>query len=469
MDRRNFLRKTILGALGGAGLYSACGNLQLLQAATLGYGTRAFTDYRALVCVYLYGGNDGLNTVVPYDLASYQQYSTTRATLALPRSALLALEPQPGGAPAGGVSYGLQSAIRSKDAVGTTGLQELFNTGKAAIVANVGTLVAPVTKAQYQNNSVPLPPQLFSHDDQQIYWQTSRSDDANNLGWAGRIADLLQDANPGATLPMNMALSGTNVLQRAVNSSAYGVGAGGPGKFERFGGTGGAEREAALLALFDSNSATQRHPIEREFVSAFERSYVNSTDVRAALASASPQIQTAFPATTLGSQLKMVAQLIQVREALGLKRQVFFVSAGGFDTHDSQLSDHPVLLAELAQAMTAFYNATVELQVASNVTAFTASDFGRTLSSNGDGSDHGWGSHHFVLGGAVRGGRYYGTFPQLINDGPDDAAWGQIIPSTSVDQYSATLAQWFGVENTELDVIFPNLNNFAARNLGFFN
>jgi len=461
MDRRRFLRNSICAALGGAGLYSTLGNLQLVEAATRSYGPKAFDDYKALVCVFLFGGNDALNMVVPVDATHYQQYATARATLALPQSALLSLTPQTGGGASDGASYGLQSATDPQDTVGMRGLQGLFNTGKAAIVGNVGTLIRPVTRAQYQNGSVQLPPQLFSHNDQQSYWQVSRSDDARNLGWGGRIADLLHDANPGSMLPMTVSLGFESTLERGANRSQYVIGSDGPRFFSRFEWDGDSRR--AMLTMMAPG--TQVHAMERSFADSFHRARNNADAASTALAAA-PALDT-FPQTGLGGQLRMVARLISVRAALGLKRQIFFVSLGGFDHHDGLLTDQPRLLSELSQAMTAFHDATATLGVADSVTTFTASDFGRTLSSNGNGSDHGWGGHHFAVGGAVRGGRFFGTMPRLQNDGPDDTGGGQIIPTTSVDQYAATLARWFGVGEPELDLIFPNLGNFATRNLGF--
>lgn len=462
MKRRDFLRKSICSALGGVGLYSALGNLKLVEAAVRGYGPKAFDDYKALVCVFMYGGNDALNTVVPRSGTQYAEYAQARATLALPQSALLPFNHLAGGAPSDGGNYGLQSAIDDDDPVGTSGLQALFNNGRAAIVANVGTLIAPVTKTQYHARSVPLPPQLFSHNDQQTYWQTSRSDDARNLGWGGRISDLLLDANPGATIPMVVALNGESGLGRAASTNQYVLGTNGPRYYGHL--QWNDERRAAALALMQQG--TQMHALERGFASAFNRSRENAEALGEALEVA-PDLGTVFPDTYLAQQLRMVAQLISVRTTLSLKRQIFFVGIGGFDHHDGLLGDHPRLLAEIAQALDAFHTATVELGVANSVTAFTASDFGRTLSSNGDGSDHGWGAHHFAVGGAVQGGRFYGTMPRLLNDGPDDVGWGQIIPTTSVDQYAATLARWFGVGEAEIDLIFPNLGNFASRNLGF--
>ncbi|HEY0660368.1 MAG TPA: DUF1501 domain-containing protein [Lysobacter sp.] len=462
MKRREFLRNSICAALGGAGLYSALGSLRLVEAATRAYGPMAFDDYKALVCVFLYGGNDGLNTVVPTDATHYAQYATARATLAVPQNRLLQLTPQAGGGASDGAGYGLQAGTNPDDAIGTSGLQGLFNQGRAAILGNVGTLLRPVTKAQFQNGSVPLPPQLFSHNDQAAYWQVSRTDDGRNLGWGGRIADLLHDASPMAQIPMAISLNAESGLGRAADTSEYVIGSDGPQYFGQF--EWDEDRRRAMLALMAQD--TQSNALERSFARSFHRARDNANAVGTALEGA-PALATPFPAGRLADELRMVARLISVRAALGLKRQIYFVSLGGFDHHDQLLTDHPLLLSELSQALTAFYAATVELGVANSVTTFTASDFGRTLSSNGDGSDHGWGSHHFVLGGAVRGGRFYGRMPVLQNDGPDDAGWGQIIPTTSVDQYAATLARWFGVADTDLDLIFPNLGNFASRNLGF--
>lgn len=460
MDRRRFLRNSISAALGGVGLYSALGQLRLVEAATRSYGAAAFNDYKALVCVFLFGGNDSMNTVVPRDSAHYQAYADARPSLAIPREDLLPLAPQPGGGASDGADYGLQSAAGGGDS-GMAGLQGLFNAGKAAILGNVGTLVEPVTRAQYQAGSALLPPQLFSHNDQQNYWQVSRTDD-RSLGWGGRIADLLHDASPGATLPMTISLGAESELSRAANSNQYVLDSSGPRGYAYL--AGNPSRRGAALALLQSGM--QLHPLERGFASAFNRSRENAAVLGAALDGA-PPLATPFPAGSLAQQLRMVARLIGVRGSLGLKRQIFFVSLGGFDHHDDLLGRQPGLLAQLSQALAAFHDATVELGVADRVTTFTASDFGRTLSSNGDGTDHGWGGHHFIVGGAVRGGRFFGTMPTLRNGGPDDAGWGQIIPTTSVDQYAATLARWFGVAEADIDLILPNLRNFAGRDLGF--
>ncbi|MGO1069193.1 DUF1501 domain-containing protein [Lysobacter sp. CA199] len=463
MKRRQFLRNSICAALGGAGLYSALGNLRMVQAAANAYGPTRFDDYKALVCVFLFGGNDSLNMIVPRDDGHYQQYRSARATLAVEHSRLLPLSPQAGGGASDGADYGLQACTTDEDPIGMGGLQGLFNNGQAAVLGNVGTLIRPTSKADYLNHAVELPPQLFSHNDQQQYWQVSRTGEGRNFGWAGHIADLLRDANPDAFIPMSVSLNFESILQRARNAGQYVIGGGGPRPFSRFEWDDDSRR--AFLAMMAPGA--QPHVFGRSYAASFRRARENAAAVETALEASTP-LQTAFPNSDLGEQLQMVARLIKVREVLGLKRQVYFVSMGGFDHHDRLLSEQPALLARLSQAMTAFHAATGELGVADKVTAFTASDFGRTLSSNGDGSDHGWGGHHFIVGGAVRGGRFFGTMPTLVNGGDDDAGWGQIIPTTPVDLYASTLAKWFGVGDSELDLIFPNLPNFSPRrDLGF--
>jgi uncharacterized protein (DUF1501 family) len=486
VNRREFLRKSICAALGGAGLYSALGNLRLIGAAAASQRGN-FTDYKALVCVYLYGGNDSFNTLVPYDSTLYPVYAGSRQGLALAQADIQAnsLNPAAGGAPSDGGSYGLHPAMPE--------LRGLFNSGNAAIVANVGSLLYPITQAEYQNQSVQTPPQLFSHDDQTNQWQTSRPDDANANGWGGLVADLLYSSNQGQ-VPMSITLSGDNRFQRGAIVNQYAIDSWGAscsasgdpdcGPFsvatQSYLGNGpeswiiGGEDPdgvAAYNALIASG--TQAHVLERAFADSATRSIANSTLINTALNGVT--LTTSFPDTDLGNQLAAVAMLIKVRAALGMSRQVYFVSTGNYDTHGTQLEDQNDNLVELSQALAAFYNATVELGISSGVTAFTASDFGRSLPVNTDGTDHGWGGHHFVVGGGVAGQRFYGTMPSLgqYNDNdpsgsnPDDTGDGQIIPTQSVDQYSATLASWFGVDSGGINDIFPNLGRFPSSNLGF--
>lgn len=497
VNRREFLRRSICAALGGASLHGALGNLQLISAAAAAH-RYAFADYKALVCVYLYGGNDSFNTIVPCDPPNYAIYQGTRQALALAQGDVQAnvLNPLADGLPGGGATYGMHPSM-GQIAGGNAGLRGLFNSGKAAIVANVGSLLYPINQQQYQNGTVLTPAQLYSHDDQTNQWQTSRPDDANANGWGGRIADMLYSANAGE-LPMSITLSGENRFQRAASVNQFAVDAygaafaaagvddqGQPVDFFKVQGMSfrgdGPEwwlvgNDPGRAAAYDAlrASGAQAHVLERAFADTANRAIANAALLNAAMTGT--RLQTRFPDTDLGNQLAAVALMIKVRAALGMSRQVFFVSVGNYDTHGSQLTDQADNLQQLSQALAAFYAATVEMGVADGVTAFTASDFGRSLAVNSDGTDHGWGGHHFVVGGAVRGQRFYGTMPSLAqydegqpnNGNPDDTGYGQIIPTLAVDQYSATLARWYGVDAGGIADMFPNLGRFpGGGDLGF--
>jgi len=464
VNRREFLRRSICGALGGVAATSALGQLGLVAAATRAKGA-VFGDYKALVCVFLFGGNDSFNTVVPYSSPHYGIYQSSRPAMALSQASVqaLALTPQsasgglPGGLPSDGASYGLHPAMPE--------LRTLFNSQQAAIVGNVGSLLGPITQAQYIANPGLAPPQLFSHDDQANFWQTSRPDDANADGWGGRIADLLHAGNPNTQLPMTISLSGQSLFQRGSSIDQYVMGANGVEEIAYLDVYQNEPGIAAFHAL--QAQGVQAHRFERAYADANRRAIATYQMIDAALG-VPPPLTTVFPNTSLGAQLRQVANLINARGALDMRRQIFFVGHGGFDTHDLQLPEHERILASLSEGLAAFHAATVEMGIANQVTSFTASDFGRTVSTNGDGTDHGWGGHHFVLGGAVRGGRFYGAMPSLAQNGnPDDAGYGQIIPTTGVDQYAATLASWFGVDSGDLDTLFPRIGEYATADLGF--
>ncbi|MDC8015495.1 DUF1501 domain-containing protein [Tahibacter soli] len=460
VDRREFLRRCICGALGGASLYSALGTLNLVNAAVANTNGGIFPDYKALVCIFLLGGNDSFNTIVPRSAPHYATYATSRGGLAVPQGQLVAIDPLAGGLPGDGASYGLHPSMPH--------LATLFNDGHAAVVGNVGTLLWPTTQQQYQGNLVPLPPQLFSHDDQANIWQTSRADDANAAGWGGRVADLLHGGNPNQNLSMLISLAGEALFQRGDTVHQYVMNPYGVEPIEYLDMWQNEGGVAAFNAM--NQSGAQANVFERGYARAVNSAIANYGVIGDAL-DAVGGVTTAFPSSNLGRQLQMVARLIKARaqSTINMRRQIFYVQLGGFDTHGSQLTVHPEILGDLSGSLKAFYDATVELGVADNVTAFTASDFGRTVSINGDGTDHGWGGHHFVVGGAVRGKRFYGRMPSLAQNGnPDDAGYGQLIPTTSVDQYSATLARWFGLTETGIDDVFPNLGRFASRDLGFF-
>jgi len=451
-SRRAFLQRASALSLAGAAAPWA------LNLAAMGEAAAATaTDYKALVCVFLYGGNDYGNTLIPYDTARYNAYQGMRPTLAYAQSALTPTLLTPTTALANGAQYALAPELSP--------LLPLFTANKLGVMLNVGTLIQPTSKAQYAAKSVPLPPKLFSHNDQQSVWQSSSPEGATS-GWGGRIGDLFEAGNGNATFTcVNVSsnavfLSGKTAVQYQVSTSGpvllNGV------KSPLF---GSAACSAALNTLITAPSS---HLFESEYTRVTSRSLAAADVLTGALAGG-PAIKTVFPTgNALADQLKLVARMISTSSEVGAKRQVFFVSLGGFDNHDGLATIHPGLMTTVADALSAFYSATVELGVSSQVTTFTASDFGRTLTGN-DGSDHGWGSMHFMLGGAVNGGRYYGNAPVVANNGPDDVGQGRLLPSTSVDQYAATLGKWFGISDTDLLTVLPNLSHWdaSARNLGF--
>ena len=456
-SRRAFLQRT--GALSIAGAATPWA----LNLAAMGEAAAATaSDYKALVCIFMYGGNDYANTLIPYDTANYNAYQAMRPPLAYAQSTLAATALTPTASPPGtALPSGRQYALAPE----LSPLLPLFTANKLGVMLNVGTLVQPTTKAQYTAASVPLPPKLFSHNDQQSVWQSSAPEGATS-GWGGRMGDLFTAGNTNATFTC-VNVSGNAVFLSGKTAVQYQVTSAGP---VALAGTqsplfGSAACSTALKSLI---TATRTDVFESEYNRVMARSLDAGSQLTAALATA-PTINTVFPAgNALAAQLKLVARMISNASAIGAKRQVFFVSIGGFDNHDSLNAIHPGLLTTVADAMSAFYNATVELGVADKVTAFTASDFGRTATGN-DGSDHGWGSMHFMLGGAVNGGRFYGTAPAVANNGPDDVGQGRLLPSTSVDQYAATLGSWFGISDTNLLTVLPNLVNWnvTQRNLGF--
>ncbi len=451
-SRRAFMQRASALSLAGAATPWALNLAAMGEAAAAGA-----TDYKALVCVFLYGGNDYGNTLIPVDTASYAAYQGMRPTVAYLASDLVATTLAPSVALPGGRQYALAPELAP--------LLPLFTGGEMGVMLNVGTLVQPTTKAQYTAQSVPLPPKLFSHNDQQSVWQSQAPEGAAS-GWGGRMGDLFVAGNGNATFTC-VNVSGNAVFLSGATAVQYQVSTSGPVAFNGLAAPlfGSAACSTALQSLVTS---PRTHLFENEYTRVATRSIDAGGVLSAALATA-PTITTPFPAgNALADQLKFVARMISTAATTSTKRQVFFVSIGGFDTHDGLASIHPGLLTTVADALTAFHQSTIELGVASQVTTFTASDFGRTLTAD-DGSDHGWGSMHFMLGGAVNGGRFYGTAPVVANNGPDDVGQGRLLPSTGVDQYAATLGKWFGISDTDLLTVLPNLGNYdpSQRNLGF--
>ncbi|MGH8108789.1 MAG: DUF1501 domain-containing protein [Arenimonas sp.] len=467
-------RRFLLGAAGGASAALGGFGFGLSGiAAAANFGVKATTpipnDYRAMVCFFLHGGNDTVNTIIPYDQATYNQYVVAReGSLSRPlgitrlRSDLLPVS-------AASVNDGRTLAFPKE----MNSLKKIYDAGRAAVISNVGVLSYPTTKTQYQNETVELPPQLFSHSDHQRFWQLGVPNYTTRTGWAGRMGDLLAAAN-NSNVSMCISVAGNNTWQVGSSvlpypiSSEYGA--------PQFWGSWNTNRVNAMNAM---NLQTRTNLLERQAARVYNRSINAQVDMDEAL-NFSMTLENFFPKNPVGfnpalngeyndvmQQFQMVARLIAARDVLGHKRQIFFVGLGGFDNHDS-LTDHPDRLKIVADGMAAFYQATAILGIDQNVVTFTASDFGRPLKSNGTGSDHGWGAHHFVVGGSVRGGNVYGRFPQMVINGPDTLDnQGHLLPSSSVDEYAATLASWFGVSQTDMPIVIPNIARFNTSDMGF--
>ena len=444
MNRREFLKATGAGAA-----LAASPRIGLTQMIA---PPGAFSDYRALVCVFLFGGNDSFNMLVPRSDAEYNVYARSRQNLALAQADLLPINPLT----RDGSHYGLHPTMGA--------MQALFESARTAFIANVGPLIEPTTKDQYLNGSVALPSQLFSHNDQQDQWHSLNGQTMAKTGWAGRVGDLLRERVADQRLVTNVSLSGNQLFQAADETVTYTMGRNGPLSFRGFGNAGTSrQRRLAFERVLDADYGTMYERAYRDI----QRRAVDTVDQITSALGGAPPLSTVIPPSPLGQQLNTVARLISVRERLQMQRQIFFVATGGFDSHDDQLERQPPLLSDVSESISAFYRATVELGVASSVTTFTQSDFGRTLTSNGDGTDHGWGGVQLVVGDAVRGREVYGTYPRLEIGGPDDVRRGRLIPGVSADQYAATLAKWIGIPDADLVHVAPNLGNFAERDLGF--
>ena len=479
LTRRSFARS--LGGLGlGAAAYSSTiRDLRLINSVMAAPTGPSPTDYKALVCLFLAGGNDSNNWIVPTDTTTFNAYTSIRGNLALPQSSLLTLRTGPGGSDpayqdADGHNYGFHPNCGE--------LQTLFGEDKLATVFNIGTLVRPITRAEYLSSATGTkPPQLFSHSDQVTQWQTSIPDQPPATGWGGRVADLLNAwANPSGNLSMSVSLNGANTLEIGNLVSQYHVSTTGAVTLSGNLMTGNSTRVRAMrdiLAL--SNTNLQR----KAYAQVLDRAIFTGDLLNTAIAPTALDTfwTVPFPNTTLGNQLKMIARLIQARgpAAFNMHRQIFFCSVGGYDTHTSQVTltptlntttgTHATLLNEVSECMFAFQRAMEQLGESNNVTTFTASDFSRTFPTNSQGSDHGWGAHHLVMGGAVQGGRTFGKLPTFAINGPDDTGTGRWIPTLAVDQHSATLAKWFGVPDSDIPVLFPNISRFSTTDLGFMN
>ena len=508
ISRRGFLQRFGTLALGTSVLSRTIRELRILNTAMAQGPVPG--DYKALVCVFLNGGNDSNNMIIPTLSSEWDSYAAIRsAVLAIPNTdggpatalAMTSRNGQNGYPASDNRTFGFHPAMPE--------IRSLFDQGIVAPVFNVGTLSFPLTKAQYGSKSVPRPPQLFSHSDQQTQWQTSLPDQPYTSGWGGRLADMLTtpvNINQGGQVSMAVTLAGSNIFQVGdVNSAPqYAISTTGAVQLSNVTGA----RKTALEALLASHKVSADLQT-KAYAQVLDHSIDQADILSLALAgNASAPWLSRFPSSvitpngggssvsSLMSQMKMVARLIDLGRksvasgGLGMRRQIFFIQVAGYDTHTNQtgnagqtvtdnaqviIGSHAKLLAELSQSLNALYQAMSDIGTPSGlsspladcVTAFTASDFSRTFPANGYGSDHGWGGHQLVMGGAVKGGATYGKFPTLAVNGPDDTSTGRWIPTTAVDQYAATIATWFGVDSNQLDTVFPNLGRFSTPNLGF--
>jgi len=463
--RRDFLR-TSACALGGMALASSLDTFGIVHALT----PQAAPDYRALVCVFLNGGNDGNNMFL--DLNQYTQYSTARnaAQLAIPQANFLSVAPVSGG------SFGFHPNMPE--------MQTLFNQGKLAVLCNNGPLVEPLTRTTYQNGTGKKPLQLFSHSDQVGLYQTAIANSVSQTGWGGRLADKTPGLNGAATFPSNVSIAGVNLYLTGVDTRQLAV----------------ADSNTSLANVLQLNNAPgataseissrlasfnelRTFDLNFKLIKAASDTRSSSIQTDNALSTVNPVLTTPFPSpsTSISRQLLQVARLIKASTdptaGINMKRQIFFVQIGGFDTHSAQLNGQGTLLQQLSQAINAFFNATVELGLQDKITLFTMSDFSRTLQPSGTGaaqvgSDHAWGNHQMIVGGAVQGHSLYGTYPNMTPGGPDDtdggsSPRGRWIPTTSIEQYAATLATWYGLSPADLTAVFPLIGHFSTPNLGF--
>ncbi|MEO8672181.1 MAG: DUF1501 domain-containing protein [Tahibacter sp.] len=487
--RRDFLRN-LGGTLCAGGASAFLPQLNLIGSALAASSSPgAFTDYRALVCIYLAGGNDSWNMLMPQDATRHAVYAAARSGVynATTNAAGLAIDlPQLTASQitdsATGKFYALNPGNPGDTDVhrGMLDLRTLYNAGHVAFLPNIGTLIRPITKTEYNSTPALRPPQLYSHNDQENLWQLGQTTESGQ-GWGGKVADRVRLDNVNQGLSPCISIAGSNRFQVGASTFPYQMSSGGvsalQGVYNNAGSTGGtygAQRAAALDQLLGDSSSSL---LQSEYASVFKRSRDLYDLLSTALAANT--LTTVFPANnSLADQLKMVARMIKLsRNSAGTvahKRQIFYVRFGGFDLHDGLMSTgnggQAILLQRVSQAMSAFYTALGEIGagVQNEVTSFTMSEFARTLASNGNGSDHAWGSVQMVMGGAVNGGRLYGTFPDQTLNNAISFSRGQTIPSTSVDQMGATLARWMGVtDSVQLNTIFPNLTNFATNNLGF--
>ncbi len=454
LQRRAFLKKMALG-IGATSLLATQGKLQLMQSAMASSSSYShLNDHKSLVCIYLFGGNDAFNMLIPYEENAYNQYKLDRTSLALKREDLLALK---------GGQYAFHPSMPD--------VQTLYNENNLTVSASVGALIEPVTRSDFKNKSLQFPEHLFSHSHQELFWATGAATKSGVQppGWGGRMMDMLISANTDPNQPALFSLIGNKPWQRGLKPLNFALNPKlGVEEMKAFQSNSWPPWKNSRIEAWNKIIQPNHHASLLEQHMA--QTYLNTEERIRPLIDAldAQEIATPYERTSLSDQLKMAAKMISIRETLGMRRQIFFVGIGGWDTHANQLSSHSKKLKELNDALNSFHKTTVELGVENSVTTFTTSEFGRSYTANDDGTDHAWASHHLVMGGAVKGGEIHGDMLDLSLDGPDDArSSGRFIPKYGVDQYGATLAKWMGMTDSDMNDIFPNLTNFDTNDLGF--
>ena len=479
MKRRDFLKHAGCGAMGSATLLSSLTSLASVNGLVKPEGNSADgEDYKALVCILLAGGLDSFNMLVPTGTGGadngFAEYKALRTDLAFANAGVpLALNnPQCTGFRGHSCNYS-SFGIHP----GMTGMQQLFNTGKMAMIANVGTLVEPIANyTEYKNNVKKVPLGVYSHSDQIMQWQTSVPQSRSALGVGGRIADLIKGNNTNSEISMNISLAGKNIFQRGADIAEYSISDNvdpnnvGLKSFPTYYSNTGFMNQARVQTIDSLVSQVYTNLLEKTFATTAKKSLASFDTFQGALKRV-PNLSTAFPTTSLASELQAISKVISVRQHLGAKRQIFFVSYGGWDMHDGLVSGLGSKLPVVSEAMKAFYTATEELGIADKVTTFTISDFARTMTSNGMGSDHAWGGNNMVMGGAVNGGKIFGAYPKMSVDAnnPMNVSFrGNFIPAVSTDEMYAELALWYGVSPADLCYVLPNLGNFYSYSANNF-
>ena len=458
--RRKFLRQASIAALGYTTVGSSLFKLNALNAAALNNSMVVDGEYKALVCLFQSGGNDSFNMLMPKGTPEYNEYAATRSNLAIPQDDILGINP----ATFDGKNYGVHPSMG--------GIQNLFENNKLSFISNIGTLIQPTTKAEFQNGTANLPLGLFSHSDQIQQWQTASPHARTPVGWGGKVADLLQSMNDNTTVSMNVSLSGTNVFQYGQNTVEFSANA--------ENGSEGIYGYGDMYGIGPARTEAIDRMLNHTYDDIYKKTYINilgnakdaSLEFRAAIDGVD-DFTTPFSGNRISQSFRMIAKAIAARDTLGFKRQIFFVNFGGWDHHDELLTNQANMLGVVNNAMTEFSAVLEEMNMFDDVTTFSISEFGRTLTSNGNGTDHAWGGNVMAMGGSVNGGDMFGTYPSLELDNPYELQDGVMLPTTSSDLYFAELALWFGVPESELNTLFPNLSNFYSvgdgNPIGFLN